>query len=87
VAEGSRRAGVGLRTWGLEAITNEGDNRFVMYRLRHSYISRGLMGGKSEAEVAAVCGTSAAMVAKVYGHIVEDHKRTVADDIGRMRGR
>jgi integrase len=87
VAEGARRAGAGERTWGLEAITNEGDNRFVMYRLRHSYISRGLMGGKSEAEVAAVCGTSAAMVAKVYGHIVEDHKRTVADDIGRMRGR
>lgn len=68
-------------------VQGTGDNRFVLYRLRHTYISDGLMGGVRGASIAAVTGTSERMVNQVYGHLLDDHLAETAEAIraGRKR--
>lgn len=87
IAEGQRLRSLKKPTKGLELIRAEGDNRFVVYRLRHTYISDGLMGGLASASVAALTGTSDRMVAQVYGHLLEGHLKTTAEEIHAKRRR
>lgn len=59
-------------------LKNEGDNRFHLYRLRHTRASDGLMRGVSEATVAEVLGTSADQIRKTYGHLLDGHTAQAA---------
>lgn len=68
-------------------LADAGDNRFVLYRLRHTYISDGLMGGVRSHSVAEVAGTSERMISKVYGHLLEDHVKEAGEAIRRSRKR
>lgn len=50
-------------------LADQGPDRFVLYRLRHTSITRDLEGGLSEAETAKRHGTSARMVQQTYNHL------------------
>lgn len=71
VAEGKRLKDEGKPTRGLELIQADGDNRFVLYRLRHTRITDmiGANGGLSYDQAAALTGTSGKMIEQVYGHL------------------
>jgi integrase len=49
-------------------LATQGDQAFTQYLHRHTFISRGLMGGANESEIAELTGTSGEMVRRVYGH-------------------
>lgn len=49
------------------ALEDTGDNRFVLYRLRHTAAARLLMAGVPVALVAKILGTSPEMITRVYG--------------------
>jgi integrase len=51
-------------------LANEGDNRFVAYRLRHTAAAKLLMSGEDIYTVAKLLGTSAAMIQRRYGSIL-----------------
>ena len=89
IAEARALKAAGRPARGLELIRAEGANRFVFYRLRHTYISDGLMGGVRGASIAELTGTSERMITQVYGHLLEDHLRAAAEEIraGRASGR
>ena len=87
IAEAARLKSKGEPTRGLELIRDEGDNRFVFYRLRHTWFSDGLMGGIKGASIAKVGGTSSRMVDQVYGHLLDDHQRETATAVARARRR
>lgn len=57
----------------------EGSNRFTLYRLRHTSISKRLMRGESIHDVAAIHGTSVREIERTYGHLLIDHLRHIAD--------
>jgi integrase len=61
--------------------------RLTSYAFRHCYCSDALMAGLTEAEVANLAGTSAAMIAQVYGHIQRTHSAAKADVVEEMRRR
>lgn len=71
IAEGKRLKAEGKPTRGLELIQDEGDNRFVLYRLRHTRITDliGANGGLSYDQAAALTGTSGKMIETTYGHL------------------
>lgn len=71
VAEGQRLKAEGKPTRGLDLIRDEGDNRFVLYRLRHTRITDliGSKGGLSNDQAAALTGTSGRMIETTYGHL------------------
>jgi integrase len=71
IAEGKRLKAEGKPTRGLERIQDEGDNRFVLYRLRHTRITDliGVNGGLSHDQAAALTGTSGKMIETTYGHL------------------
>lgn len=71
VAEAQRLKAEGKPTRGLEKIQDEGDNRFVLYRLRHTKITDliGVNGGLSHDQAAALTGTSGKMIETTYGHL------------------
>ncbi len=54
-------------------LEDEGDNRFVMYRLRHSRAAELLMGGVDVGTVARLLGTSVDMIEKTYGSYTSQH--------------
>lgn len=85
VEEAARRKAAKEPLRGLDLVKDEGDNRFVIYRLRHTYISDGLMGGVASASIAEVTGTSDRMIAHTYGHLLEGHLKTTAEEIHAMR--
>ncbi len=72
---------VGKSARGLDLIQDEGDNRFVMYRLRHTKASDDLMAGGNPATVAALLGTSTKMLETTYVHYQDDHLAGVAADL------
>jgi integrase len=49
------------------ALADKGENRFVLYRLRHTAAARLLMAGVPVALVAKILGTSPEMITRVYG--------------------
>lgn len=57
---------------------------FRLYDLRHEIASAGRARGVGDDSIAVVLGTSAKMIAQVYGHLTPEDLRAVAD---RMRGR
>ena len=71
IAEGQRLKAEGKPTRGLDLIQDEGDNRFVLYRLRHTRITDliGSKGGLSNDQAAALTGTSARVIETTYGHL------------------
>lgn len=69
-------------------ILDEGPNRFVLYRLRHTRISDDLMTGASITEVATIHNTSEQVIRTTYGHLLVDHLARLNDDlVERARGR
>lgn len=78
IALGKELADAGRPTRGLELIRDDGANRFVMYRLRHTKASDDLMRGGNPAAVAALLGTSVKMLETTYGHFQDDHLARVA---------
>ncbi len=73
----SHALGIKVRRWRALAIqagvpvADVGDNRFHLYRLRHTRITNlvGARGGLSFDQAAALTGTSGKMVETVYGHL------------------
>lgn len=55
------------------ALADSGDNRFVMYRLRHTAAANLLMAGHDPYTVGKLLGTSAAMIQKRYGSLLKGH--------------
>lgn len=88
IAEGARRVAAGERTWGLELLRDEGDNRFVMYQLRHTTASDHLMNDGNAATVAELLGTSVQMLQTTYGHLLDDHLARAHEELSaKRRGR
>jgi integrase len=73
----SHSLGIKVKVWRRRAIAagvpveDEGDNRFHLYRLRHSRITDliGARGGLSHDQAAALTGTSGRMIETTYGHL------------------
>lgn len=59
-------------------ILDDGDNRLVNYRWRHTAASYLLMRGVDVATVAGVLGTSPEMIYRNYGHLISDHLEKAA---------
>jgi integrase len=54
-------------------ITDVGDNRFVLYLLRHTTASDFIMDGGHDRTVAELLGTSTRMLDTTYAHLKQDH--------------
>lgn len=54
-------------------LQDTGDDRFVLYRLRHTAAANLLMAGVKVATVAKLLGTSIAMIEKVYASFLKEH--------------
>jgi len=63
-------------------IQDEGDNRLVGYRWRHTAASNLLMAGVDLPTIAKLLGTSPGMIEKRYGHLLEQH---LAEAMSRPR--
>jgi integrase len=88
VEEAERRKKAGAKTWGLELIKGEGDNRFVLYQLRHTTASDHLMNQGDATTVAELLGTSVRMLETTYGHLLDDHLAKAHEMLsGKRRGR
>lgn len=85
IAEAERRRLANERTWGLDMVKAKGDNRFVMYLLRHTTASDHLMGGGNPSTVAELLGTSMKMLETSYGHLLHDHLSQAAEEFARNR--
>jgi integrase len=57
---------------GVPLLKDEGPDRLICYRWRHTAASKLLMDGVPIAVVADLLGTSAQMIAKVYGRILDE---------------
>lgn len=57
----------------------------TIYSFRHLWISEMLMAGNEIATVAAMAGTSVAMIEKVYGHFTNEHFATALDKLASRR--
>jgi integrase len=60
---------------------DEGPDRLVCYRFRHTAISSLLMKGIPVAIVAELVGTSAKMISEVYGHISNESLASAASQL------
>lgn len=58
----------------------------TIYSFRHLWISEMLMAGNEIATVAAMAGTSVAMIEKVYGHFTNDHFAAALKRLDGRRG-
>lgn len=90
IARAQELAAADKPTGGLELIRHEGDNRFVLYRLRHTKASDDIMAGGNPATVAALLGTSVKMLDTTYAHLQDDHMASTAAELvelGRRRRR
>lgn len=85
VEEAKRRAKTGQPTRGLELIKDVGENRFVLYQLRHTTASDHLMNKGDASTVAELLGTSPRMLETTYGHLLEDHLAKAADELAAKR--
>lgn len=84
-----RDAGAELRPmerWALAVeVEADGPDRFVNYLWRHTAASTLLMMGVDPTSVAKLLGTSAEMVMKVYGHLIDGHLVAAAGKLARPR--
>ncbi|MHC5544998.1 hypothetical protein ACYOEI_42725, partial [Singulisphaera rosea] len=88
IAEGKRLKEAGKPTRGLDMIKDVGDNRFVMYQLRHTTASDHLMNKGDASTVAELLGTSVRMLETTYGHLLDDHlARAHSELTGKRRSR
>jgi len=85
VAEAKRRKNAGKPMRGLDLIQDEGDNRFVIYKLRHTSISDDIMNGGNIATVAELKGTSPRMLETTYTHLLSDHLDQAAKTLHAKR--
>lgn len=85
VAEAKRLKKAKLPTRGLELIQDEGDNRLVLYRLRHTTLSDNLMDDGNPHTVAELHGTSVRMLETTYAHLLKDHLSATAADLTAKR--
>jgi integrase len=60
-------------------VADEGHNRLVNYRWRHTAISTLLMLGVDVPTVAELTGTSPEMIYKTYGHLLDAHLAAAAE--------
>ena len=66
-------------------LIDQGENRFVMYRLRHTAAAKLLMAGVDVGTVARLLGTSTGMIETTYGSYTSDHLAKAASrGLGRM---
>jgi integrase len=68
-------------------VEDVGDNRFVLYRLRHTRASDALMAGMDLASVAELLGTSPRMLETTYGHLLDEHLAEKAAEMAAKRRR
>jgi integrase len=61
------------------ALEDEGDNRFVAYRLRHTVAAKLLMAGEDIYTVAKLLGTSAMMIQRRYGSLLRERMADAAN--------
>lgn len=90
IAECARLKAEGKPTRGLELIKAKDENRFVLYRLRHTVASDHLMNDGNASTVAELLGTSPRMLETTYGHLLDDHLAKAASELAnrrRSRGR
>lgn len=66
-------------------LEDEGANRLVNYRWRHTAISTLLMMGEDVATVAELTGTSPDMIRIHYGHLLDGHLAAAAERLSRGR--
>jgi integrase len=66
-------------------LIDEGPNRVVAYLFRHSAASRALMRGMDPTTTATLLGTSAEMLKKHYGHLLEGHLDAAAETLAGAR--
>jgi integrase len=63
----------------------DGPDRLVNYRWRHTAATSLLQDGVPIATVAELLGTSPAMIARTYAHILSDHLSAAAETLARRR--
>ena len=71
-----------IRDEGIDAgvkLASSGPNRFVAYRLRHTYASDAIMDGVPTAVVAAMLGTSERVLNHTYCHITDPRQREATE--------
>ncbi len=73
------------RRFARVVLLDEGPNRVTNYRWRHTAISTLLMMGVDVPTVAELTGTSAEMIHRVYGHLLDSHLRNAAEKLSRSR--
>jgi integrase len=66
-------------------IVDDGDNRLVNYRWRHTAASTLLMMGVDVPTVAELLGTSPEMIYRNYGHLLSDHLEAAAHKLMTQR--
>jgi integrase len=66
-------------------VQDEGHNRLVNYRWRHTAISTLLMLGVDVPTVAELTGTSPEMIYRHYGHLLDAHLAAAADKLAGAR--
>lgn len=66
-------------------ISDEGAQRLTNYRWRHTAASTLLMLGLDPATVGEALGTSAEMVLRVYGHLLDKHVAAAAERLARPK--
>lgn len=77
-----------LRGEAVEAgvkIQDEGDNRIVLYVLRHTTASDFIMSGGKDKTVADLLGTSVRMLDTTYAHLSQDHLAKAASNLAASR--
>lgn len=68
-------------------ILDAGPQRLTAYRWRHTAASTLLMIGIDPSTIAELLGTSAEMISRVYGHLLDAHVAAAAEQLARPRKR
>jgi integrase len=83
------KAGESVTAWEARraavSVQDDGANRLVNYRWRHTAISALLMFGVDVPAVAELTGTSPDMIYKHYGHLLDSHLAAAADKLAGPR--
>ncbi len=73
------------RRWAATTVRDEGHDRLVNYRFRHTAISTLLMLGVDVPTVAELTGTSPEMIYRHYGHLLDSHLQEAAERLAARR--
>jgi hypothetical protein len=66
-------------------VATKGDNRLVLYRLRHTTPRDNVMDDGNSHTVAELHGTSVRMLETTYAHLLKDHLSATAADLTAKR--